>query len=200
MRRRLAASHPAAAELIPHEPLLVNRELTRQITMKTVFRLLSVAALLALAACVTVPSGPSMMSLPGSGKSFDQFRADDYDCRQYASVQAGGTTPNQAAVNSGVTSAAVGTAVGAAAGALIDGRSGAGVGAGVGLLTGSLAGSGAANTSSYGLQQRYDIGYTQCMYAKGHKVPVSGRFTSSSEQPAQRYSAPPPPPPPPPYR
>jgi hypothetical protein len=167
--------------------------------MKMPFRILSFAVTLTLAACVTVPSGPSMMSLPGSGKSFDQFRMDDYDCRQYASVQAGGTTANQAAVDSGVKSAAVGTAVGAAAGALMDGSHGAGVGAGIGLLTGALAGSGAANASSYSLQQRYDIGYTQCMYAKGHKVPVSGHFASASEQTTRRYS-PSPPPPPPSYR
>ena len=155
----------------------------------------SILTLLALAGCVTVPNGPSMMSLPGTGKSFDQFRADDLDCRQFASVQAGGSTPDQAATNSGVKSAAVGTVVGATAGALIDGASGAGVGAGIGLLTGALAGSGAANASSYALQQRYDIGYTQCMYAKGHKVPVSGRFASASEQYPRRYSSPPPPPP-----
>jgi hypothetical protein len=155
----------------------------------------SILMLLALAGCVTVPNGPSMMSLPGTGKSFDQFRADDIDCRQFASVQAGGSTPDQAATNSGVKSAAVGTVVGATAGALIDGASGAGVGAGIGLLTGALAGSGAANASSYALQHRYDIGYTQCMYAKGHKVPVSGRFASANEQYSRRYSSPPPPPP-----
>ncbi|MBI3042601.1 MAG: hypothetical protein HYY78_07215 [Betaproteobacteria bacterium] len=159
----------------------------------------SILSLLALAACVSVPSGPSMMSLPGTGKSFDQFRFDDQECRQFASAQVGGTTPNQAASDSGVTSAAVGTAVGAAAGAAIDGGSGAAVGAGVGLLTGALAGSGAASASSYTLQQRYDNGYVQCMYAKGHKVPVSGRFASANERPAPRpaprYYAPPPPPP-----
>ena len=164
--------------------------------MNRILKSLSAGTLLVLAGCVSVPSGPSMMSLPGSGKSFDQFRMDDYDCRQYASVQAGGTTANQAAVDSGVKSAAVGTAVGAAAGALMDGSHGAGVGAGIGLLTGALAGSGAANASSYSLQQRYDIGYTQCMYAKGHKVPVSGHFASASEQTTRRYSSSPPPPPP----
>src|SRR3989304_4378057 len=79
-------------------------------------RVLSVAALLALSACVTVPSGPSIMSLPGTGKSFDQFRADDFECRQYASSQVGGTTPNQASADSGVQNAASGTAGGAAAG------------------------------------------------------------------------------------
>lgn len=162
--------------------------------MNPLFRTLPIVMLLALTACVTVPSGPSVMSLPGSGKSFDQFRVDDYECRQYASMQAGGT-PNQAAESSGIKSAAVGTAVGAAAGAAIDGGSGAAAGAGVGLLVGALAGSGAANASAYTTQQRYDTGYTQCMYAKGHKVPVSGSFASANERPAPRYNTPPPPPP-----
>ena len=156
----------------------------------------SMVALLSLSACVTVPSGPSIMSLPGSTKTFDQFRADDMDCRQFATSQVGGTTAQKAASDSAVGAAAVGTAVGAAAGALIDGSSGAGVGAGVGLLTGALIGSSTANASAYTLQQRYDIGYTQCMYAKGHKVPVSGRFASAAERPAPRRYTPPPPPPP----
>jgi len=154
----------------------------------------STLTLLALAGCVTVPNGPSMMSLPGSGKSFDQFRYDDNDCRQYASSQVGGSTPNQVGADSGAKSAVYGTVVGAAAGALIDGSSGAGVGAGIGLLTGALAGSSAAYASSYSLQNRYDIGYTQCMYAKGHKVPVSGNFASTNGRTARRYSTPPPPP------
>lgn len=164
--------------------------------MNRTLKVLSLGALVLMTGCVTVPSGPSLMSLPGSGKSFDQFRFDDADCRQYASSQVGGSTPDQAGVDSGVKSAAVGTVVGAAAGAAIGGNSaGAAAGAGIGLLGGALAGSGAANASSYTLQQRYDIGYTQCMYAKGHKVPVSGRFASSSDRPARRYAAPPPPPP-----
>ena len=55
---------------------------------------------------------PASMALPGTGKSFDEFRANDAECRQYASSQIG-TTPNDAAVDSAVGSAAVGTAVGA---------------------------------------------------------------------------------------
>jgi hypothetical protein len=164
--------------------------------MNRAIRFFSLGSLLALVGCVTVPSGPSIMSLPGTGKSFDQFRADDFECRQFANSQVGGTTPNQASAESGVQNAAIGTAVGAAAGALIDGSSGAATGAGVGLLVGTLAGSSAANASSYTLQQRYDFGYTQCMYAKGHKVPVSGRFAAANERPAPpRYNTPPPPPP-----
>ena len=160
----------------------------------------SAVLLLVLAGCVSVPSGPSRMSLPGTGKSFDQFRGDDSECRSFATAQTGGASPNQAATDSGVASAAVGTAIGAAAGALIDGSSGAGVGAGVGLLTGALIGSSTAYSSGYALQHRYDMAYTQCMYAKGHKVPVSGRFASAQDRPVPRTTPPPPPPntPPPP--
>src|SRR5450759_4195863 len=85
--------------------------------MTRAFRLTPLLALLLVGACTTLPSGPGVMVLPGTGKSFDQFRADDFDCRQFASMQVGGTAPNQAAADSGVKSAAVGTLVGAAAGA-----------------------------------------------------------------------------------
>ncbi|OGA38031.1 MAG: hypothetical protein A3G24_05455 [Betaproteobacteria bacterium RIFCSPLOWO2_12_FULL_62_13] len=166
--------------------------------MRYHLRFSPLVALLMLGACATVPSGPSVMTLPGTGRSFDQFRADDFECRQFASAQVGGTTADQAASDSAVKSAVVGTAVGALAGAAIGGNSrGAAVGAGTGLLVGSLAGTGAAGASAYTAQQRYDVGYTQCMYAKGHKVPVSGRYASSPQRPPAAYAPPPPPPPPP---
>lgn len=163
-------------------------------------RLIPLVALLMTGACTTVPSGPGVMVLPGSGKSFDQFRADDFDCQQFASTQTGGTTPGQAATDSGVTSAAVGAVVGAAAGAALSGGRGAAVGAGTGLAVGALAGTGTAEGSTYSLQRRYDIAYIQCMYAKGHKVPVSGNLMSTNPSPATPYTPPPPPgsPPPPP--
>jgi hypothetical protein len=37
--------------------------------------------------------------MPGTGKSFDQFRVDDADCGQFALSQIGGATANDAAVN-----------------------------------------------------------------------------------------------------
>ena len=154
------------------------------------------AASLLLVACVSMPKGPSVMVLPGSGKSFDQFRYDDVECRQFADFQVGGKSASDIAADSAAKSAVVGTAIGAAAGAALGGRSGAAAGAGGGLLIGSAAGAGAGETSAYGLQRRYDYAYIQCMYAKGHKVPVSGRLTSSS-QAAPSYVPPPPPPPPP---
>lgn len=156
--------------------------------MKPAIKLLP---LLFVGACATVPTGPSTMALPGSGKSFDQFRFDDAECRHFALESIGGTTAERAQQDSAVRSAVVGTLIGAAAGAAIGGHRGAGVGAGTGLLVGSAAGAGAADTSAYGAQRRYDQGYLQCMYAKGHRVPVYGRYSDS------RMYAPPPPPPPP---
>jgi hypothetical protein len=148
---------------------------------------------LLLVGCVTYPSGPSVMALPGSRMSFDQFRADDADCRMFASQSVGGQDAQQAAQQSGVASAALGTAVGAIAGAAIGGDSrGAAVGAGTGLLFGTVAGTGAGDTSSWMLQRRYDHGYIQCMYAKGHKVPVSGHFESAPPREATPRFAPPP--------
>jgi len=162
-------------------------------------RLPPLIALLMLGACVSVPPGPSVTTLPGTGMSFEQFRADEAECRQYASAQVGGTTPNQSAADSGVASAAVGTLVGAAAGAAISGGHGAAVGAGAGLAVGALAGTGAAQGSAYHVQRRYDASYVQCMYAKGHRVPVSRNYVSSPQRPPAVYAPPPPPSAPPPY-
>lgn len=164
----------------------------------------SATAILAVTGCVSLPSGPSVMVLPGTGLSFEQFRRDDATCQQYAAYQVDGTTANQASINSAVTSAIVSTALGAAAGAAIGGGRGAAIGAGTGLLAGGLFGTGASSTSMYAEQQHYDTAYIQCMYAKGHQVPVSGQFSSEpprrSGAPAVRIPLPPPgsPPPPPP--
>jgi hypothetical protein len=158
---------------------------------------LPVVALAILGGCATLPSGPSVTVLPGSSKGFDQFRADDHACRQYGQEQIGGVTPNQAANESVEKSAVAGTVLGAAAGAAIDGGHGAAIGAGIGLLFGSAAGSSAGYASAHAAQQRYDAAYIQCMYAKGNKVPVSGRMIA---QPPRGHYPPPPgrgtPPPP----
>ena len=187
MPRRLAAGNAAAGA-------------RRLIQVASIMKLLRFSPLLMgvllLGACVSMPKGPSVMVLPGTGKSFDQFRYDDVECREFANVQVGGASPSDIAADSAAKSAVVGTVVGAAAGAALGGRSGAAAGAGGGLLIGSAAGAGAGETSAYGLQRRYDYAYIQCMYAKGHKVPVSGRLTSSS-QAGPSYVPPPPPPPPP---
>jgi len=154
---------------------------------------IAIAAATLLGACATAPTGPSVLVLPGSAKSFEQFRADDYECRQYAGFQVNGTTPDRAAEQSGVKSAAIGTAVGAVAGGLLGGHDGAASGAGAGLIVGALAGTGAAQGSQRSAQQRYDHAFQQCMYAKGHKVPVEGYALPPRN--ARRATIPPPPPP-----
>ena len=166
--------------------------------MYPIVRRILAMPLLLLAGCAVLPTGPAVMVLPGSQKSFEQFRADDYRCRDYAYFQIGGQSPNKAAVASGVGSAVVGGALGAAAGAAIGGGSGAAVGAGTGAALGGVAGTGSAIDSAHSSQDRYDINYIQCMYANGHKVPVYGNFTSLPSRPrlAPPGATPPPPPPP----
>src|SRR5262249_44395938 len=66
--------------------------------------------LLLLAGCATVPTGPSVMVLPGSGRSFEQFQGDDGICRQWALAQTG-TTPNEAGAVNTATGATIGTVV-----------------------------------------------------------------------------------------
>jgi hypothetical protein len=117
--------------------------------MKQVFPVV----LLFLAGCASAPTGPGVLVLPGTGKSFDQFRADEQGCRQYAQAQVAGGTD------------------------------------------GSLAGASPSGPSGRTLQQRYDFGYTQCMYAKGHKIPMA-RQDADRYTPRPSASAPPPPPPP----
>jgi hypothetical protein len=153
-----------------------------------------------LAACVSLPNGPSIMALAGTGKSSDQFRDDDWYCRNFANDKIGGTEPAEVSRSSTAKGAAIGAAAGAGLGAAFGGGSGAGIGAAFGLLFGLAAGAGAGESSAYALQQRYDQAYVQCMYSKGHKVPVSGRLSP----PPPVYVPPPPPPrapsPPPPPR
>ncbi|MGE5237369.1 MAG: glycine zipper family protein [Chloroflexota bacterium] len=157
-----------------------------------------------LSACATIPTGPSVMSLPGTGKSFEQFRMDDLLCRQFAYEQVGGVSAQQAGQNAAVGSAVAGTALGAAAGAAIGSASGnlgagAAIGAASGLILGTAVGGSYASASYYENQRRYDNAYIQCMYAKGNRVPVQGQFTAPPSSTTPRYTYPPPasyPPPP----
>ncbi|HSF04572.1 MAG TPA: glycine zipper family protein [Methylomirabilota bacterium] len=155
--------------------------------------LLSLAALLSLTACATVPTGPRVMVLPGAGKPFDLFQADDSICRQWAAHNAGGN-PAEAATQSTVSGAAIGTFIGVAAGTMIGAAAGnpatgAAIGAGTGLVTGTAVGASAGYGYAGEAQRRYDIAYSQCMYAKGNQVPGVVRT-------ARPYRYPPPPPPP----
>ena len=175
--------------------------------MRRLLMFIILAVGVSLVSCAMVPTGPSVMVLPGDNKNFEEFRNDDATCRQYALAAIGGVAGQQAAQNSAVTSAVVGTAVGAVAGAAIGSASGnmgsgAAIGGGTGLLFGSAAGSSYSSGSYYDTQRRYDHAYLQCMYAKGNQIPGYRRTTTrtSVSAPAPRSYYPPPPadyPPPP---
>jgi hypothetical protein len=130
---------------------------------------------LLLGACATVPTGPHVMALPGTGKSFDAFQGDDLVCRQWATQQAG-TTPERAGGLATAEGAGLGTVIGAGLGAAVGAIAhnpglGAAVGAGGGLLAGTAVGAGAGQRAANEVQRRYDTAYEQCMYAKGNQVP-----------------------------
>jgi hypothetical protein len=154
--------------------------------------------LIALAGCVTVPQGPTVMVMPGAGKTFEVFQADMAVCQQFAQTSISG--PTQAAQDSAGASVAGGVVAGAAMGALFGAATGdAGAGAAWGAATGMMmGGAGAGNygtASSYTLQRQYDIAYMQCMYMRGNQVPAytAQRTTRSWNPPPQPryYSVPP---------
>ncbi len=159
-------------------------------------------ATLVLAGCATLPTGPSVLVFPGTGKPFEHFQADDAACRQWAESQGGpaGAPVNQNAVAGGaigtVLGAGLGAAIGAAAG---NPAAGAAIGAGSGLVLGSASGANADYATGWSAQQRYDAAYVQCMYAKGNQVPGAAprvryyRTAPSIPPPPPGYGAPPPP-------
>ncbi len=154
-------------------------------------KLLALVAVLPFLACVTLPSGPDIAVMPGTGKTFDHFRQDDTVCRQFGAQSIAGATPNEAGSKSAVKSALTGAAVGAAAGVAIGGGQGAAIGAGSGLLLGSAVGSSTSAYASGVMQRRYDVAYMQCMYTKGYRVPASGSRLAAAPPPA--FYPPPPP-------
>ena len=54
----------------------------------TASRVFLAASISLLSACATMPVAPSVMALPGAGKSLAQFHAEDIDCRQWAAQRA----------------------------------------------------------------------------------------------------------------
>jgi Glycine-zipper domain len=137
-------------------------------------------ASLALAACAaTIPAGPTVLALPGQGKTFEVFQAEDLQCRDYAAGRVSGLA--EAASQSASGNAVLGTALGAAIGALFGaggGNAGAGaaIGGATGLLVGSSSGANAAAYAGVNAQAQYDASYLQCMLAKGNSAPTPARL------------------------
>jgi hypothetical protein len=153
-------------------------------------RVVSATALLLLAACVQRPLGPSVAVMPAPNKPFSVFQDDQALCKQFADQQVAGGS--ESANNRAIGTALIGTALGAGLGAAIGGGSGAAIGAGAGAIGGTAVGSGPASYAQYSLQQRYDIAYSQCMYARGNQVPGYAR---PDTLPPPSPGSPPPPPP-----
>jgi outer membrane lipoprotein SlyB len=153
--------------------------------------------LLALSACATFPTGPSVRVLPGQGKSFDAFQSEDAKCRQWAEQHPG--LPAQQVYENNVAAGAIaGTAIGAGLGAALGAAScntgaGAAIGAASGLLIGSSAGSQSGMAYGMEAQRRYDNAYAQCMYTYGNQIP--GYHPAAPSRQAANVTPPPPPPP-----
>lgn len=136
-------------------------------------RLAVAAASIWLASCAQMPVGPSVAVMPGPYKPFDVFTQDDEMCRGWAAHSIG-IPGNDAAAQAFVASTAVGTALGALVGAAAGGDRGAGSGAAAGAAMGAMTGSGQSAAVAWSAQRRYDIAYSQCMYARGNVVPQYG--------------------------
>ncbi len=107
----------------------------------------SLAVILLLSSCSTIPGGPSVLVLPGSNMDFTRFHDDDLMCRQFARGQLTTQPEEPDSIEAGQTS--------------------------------------------------YDISYIQCMYGKGHRVPVPGAVSYGT---LKEWHSPPPPNLPPPQK
>ncbi|MGA9854128.1 MAG: glycine zipper family protein [Gammaproteobacteria bacterium] len=155
------------------------------------------AMVMACVGCAQVPVAPTIAVMPAPGMPFEVFEQDNNLCRQYAQQQLG-ANPQQVANSQVAGGAVAGTVIGAAAGALLGGNSNAaGAGAATGLLFGAAAGAGAAGQTNMTLQQRYNIAFAQCMYAKGNQVPGYAYASRSYMPPPPPSEASPNEPPPP---
>lgn len=140
-------------------------------------RIIGLMPLLALGACAaSIPTQPTVVAMPGHGKSWDQFLADVQTCKAYAGMQMPGAQQEGAQIhNQAVTSSLVGTALGAGVGAALGSLAGnvgagAGIGAGFGLLGGAAVANSDTQTATDSLQGQYDVAYAQCMVGHGETI------------------------------
>ena len=147
-----------------------------------------VAAPLLVAGCAQMPVGPSIAVMPSPSKPFEVFMADDAACRDWA-ARGIGAMPQDATTQAFLGSALTGAAIGAAVGGIAGGHQGAGTGAAIGTAAGAMAGANQSAYIGYDAQRRYDIAYSQCMYAKGNQVPGAGY----APRRAAAWAPPPPP-------
>jgi hypothetical protein len=123
-------------------------------------RLLPLCAALMLGACAEGrPSGPAVIVVPGSGKDFAAFQQDDTICRRHAAANTGYgdlTLPRIQGSN------------GAPSGAIEEAGTAAGAPAGSG--TAAAKASGASTPEPPDATVPNQLGYLQCMAARGDTV------------------------------
>ena len=169
-----------------------------------------VVAAIALTGCAPAVMAPTVPVMPGPNKPFDQFAADQQTCQAYANSQTAPLTAQ--ANNQALGGTLLTTALGAGLGAAIGGGRGAAIGAASGAVVGGAAGARGSSIAGMGIQQQYDIYYSQCMYSRGNQVPgyapnayaIAPYPGAGAPPPAAGPMPPPPgayvPPPPSPYR
>jgi Putative peptidoglycan binding domain len=138
---------------------------------------LAAAVTTILAGCATTPMEPIVQAVPGPGKPFAMFQADQAACKAFAADQVSGQVQatNQAAAGTAVLGTLVGAGLGAAAGSMAGAAgTGAAVGAAVGAGGGTALGATNSSNDQRGIQARYDATYAQCMIARGEQVPGYG--------------------------
>ena len=152
-------------------------------------------AVVALSACAPTVLAPTVPVMPGPNKPFDQFAADQQSCEAYANGQVAPMVAQ--ANNQAFGSALLTTALGAGLGAAIGGGRGAAIGAASGAVVGTAAGAQGSSIAGMGIQQQYNVFYSQCMYARGNQVPgyAPNMYALPPHPgPGPAYPYPPPPP------
>ena len=139
-------------------------------TRKSCYIFSAFAAAMIAGGCASVPSAnetgsaPSVGVLPGGGKTMAQFNTDDVACRGAAHARATDNTPLPVAMGLGSVEVASSRSRVTLRDRSEDTES-----------TGSIFGnSPAIDPKMLTVQQRYDTAYVQCMYSRGHKIPVNG--------------------------
>jgi hypothetical protein len=119
-----------------------------------------------LAGCAATPMGTTVQTMPGPGKTFEAFQADNASCKSFAADQVRGQA--DAANQRAVGAAALTTVLSAGLGAAVGGAVGD---AGNGAATGAAIGANSSANDQGMIQLQYDNAFSQCMYAKGELVP-----------------------------
>jgi uncharacterized protein YcfJ len=155
------------------------------------------AAVALVSGCATTPFGPTYTAVPPPNKPAAVFDSEDAACRGRAAdaVQGQVAAANNQQVGATLFTAILGTALGATFG----GARGAAIGAAAGAGAGGIYGVNSAQWQQLSIQQRYNVVYAQCMYARGNSIPGYPPPRHMHRPPPSDIPPPPPgaPPPPP---